>query len=84
VRRRPISFGLSAAVAVALALPGAASAAPLVTYYELPRALRNADHIAPGPDGALWLTQDTTQQTRALGRITTSGEVSRSRRRRAP
>jgi virginiamycin B lyase len=38
--------------------------------------LRNADRIAPGPDGAMWFTQEGFQfETNALGRITTAGAV---------
>ena len=55
----------------------APASAALVTSFPLPRTLRNADRIAPGPDAALWFTQGAFQEhTSALGRITTGGAAS--------
>lgn len=74
--RRAMACGVGTAIALVL-LPAAPASAALWTYFPLPPSLRNAEQIAPGPDGALWFTQAEFQrQTKALGRITTSGAVS--------
>lgn len=64
-------------IAVAFGWAAAPAPAALVTTYPVPQSLKNVDRIAPGPDGALWFTQEEFQlQTSALGRITTAGVVS--------
>jgi virginiamycin B lyase len=70
------AFGVGIALTLVFIVVAPASAA-LVTSFPLPRTLRNADRIAPGPDAALWFTQAAFQKhTNALGRITTEGAAS--------
>jgi virginiamycin B lyase len=80
LRSRPIGLlATLVAVVVPAILAGAATAAKLMTTYDLPKSLNYAEEIVAAPDGALWFTQDAVLGSRGqhvLGRITPAGAVS--------
>lgn len=62
---------------IVLACVAAAPAsAALFTFFPLPKAQNDPQEIAPGPDGALWITQSILGTPGLLGRITTAGTAS--------
>lgn len=50
----------------------AASASPTITQYSVPTPSSSPEGITTGPDGALWFTEQRSNQT---GRITTPGSI---------
>jgi virginiamycin B lyase len=75
------NFLFAIGFAVVLGLP-AMTAAQTVTEFPLPNGNGNPDGITPGPDGALWFTEEGAVDIRGniqgpgkIGRITTDGAI---------
>jgi virginiamycin B lyase len=65
--------GAALAVTALLTVGGGAARGAGVTIFPDPTASAGLAHIVPGPDGALYFTQDNAFE---IGRITTAGQIS--------